>query len=79
MNGGLILGTLDGVNIEIMEEIGRENMFIFGSSSEEVALVVSLLAQTLIPAGQSTPSTTRTNQRAPVSRSQVHLKIFLGG
>lgn len=36
MNGGIILGTLDGVNIEIMEEIGRENMFIFGSTAEEI-------------------------------------------
>jgi hypothetical protein len=39
MNGGLILGTLDGINIEIMEEIGRENMFIFGSSAEEASKV----------------------------------------
>eukprot|EP01126_Amoeba_proteus_P054070 TRINITY_DN6621_c0_g1_i7.p1 TRINITY_DN6621_c0_g1~~TRINITY_DN6621_c0_g1_i7.p1 ORF type:complete len:873 (-),score=170.97 TRINITY_DN6621_c0_g1_i7:122-2740(-) len=36
MNGGLILGTLDGANIEIMEEIGRENMFIFGLNAQEV-------------------------------------------
>eukprot|EP01121_Diplochlamys_sp_Union-15-3_P009935 TRINITY_DN2732_c0_g2_i1.p1 TRINITY_DN2732_c0_g2~~TRINITY_DN2732_c0_g2_i1.p1 ORF type:complete len:221 (+),score=45.85 TRINITY_DN2732_c0_g2_i1:182-844(+) len=36
INGGLILGTLDGANIEIRQEIGEDNMFIFGAKSEEV-------------------------------------------
>lgn len=36
MNGGLIIGTRDGANIEIAEEIGEANMFIFGANADEV-------------------------------------------
>jgi glycogen phosphorylase len=37
MNGALTIGTFDGANIEMLEEVGADNFFLFGLKTEEVA------------------------------------------
>ena len=36
LNGALTIGTMDGANVEMSQEVGKDNMFIFGASSDEI-------------------------------------------
>merc|ERR1712241_468450 len=71
LNGGLTIGTLDGANVEMAEEMGKENMFIFGMNVDEV--------ESLKCAGYNAEDYVNSNAELAEVMEQLKSGYFSGG
>ena len=71
MNGALIIGTLDGANIEIREQIGDDNMFIFGALANEVPELREKMRYVVMPTTSCSCNLTRHQPHAPSSNTHA--------
>jgi starch phosphorylase len=71
MNGALTIGTLDGANVEIREEVGPENFFLFGLNAAEV--------QSLRDRGYNPQSYYESNPHLKEAIDQIRSGFFSGG
>ena len=71
LNGALTIGTMDGANVEMAEEMGEENMFIFGMSVDEV--------ETLKCAGYNAEDYVNSNVELAEVMEQLKSGYFSGG
>ena len=68
LNGALTIGTLDGANIEICDAVGRENIFIFGNTTDEI--------ESLRAAGYRPRQIYESNPELKVALDQIRLGHF---
>ena len=71
LNGALTIGTMDGANVEMAEEMGEENMFIFGMNVDEV--------ESLKCAGYNADDYVNSNAELAEVMEQLKSGYFSGG
>lgn len=88
LNGALTIGTLDGANIEIMEEVGSDNIFIFGLQVEDIEQLRSENSYNPWDYYANNPNIRRVmdalgrdmfNQEAPMQFKDIYDSIMYGG